>query len=142
MTPSDKMIGMKAREIARQQTLDQMEAQSLNAEKLVRVINEGLEANIVKVFFKHNGYSADDTDNTAGEQDKRLIYSDNIVDHVTRLKAAQMGLDLLDVMPDKRSELTLHDELSDMSEADLDRAIEEFDSLELDRPMTAADLIG
>ncbi len=140
-------LGSAARDKARQQTLELLESNGPGLDKTIKTLNDAMSASTQKVFFKHNSIksldsltSPDNQDNIEG--DNRLVYSDAMVDHATRLKAVQLAFDLYDVMPNKRSEIAVTDELTGMNEDELDAAIKAFNDKQGDGDLSIEDLLG
>lgn len=96
-----KEIGKKAGVIARDAIIALAEENGVNAAKAFRRIAEALDANSIKVFKG---------DNVLG--DPELIYSEPMVDHTTRLRASELVLELHNMKPGQKIELSGGVELS------------------------------
>ena len=71
---------------------DRMDAKGITEARLLKTLDEGLNANVVKVF-NNNG---------------AILISEPLVDHVTRHKYLETGLKLRDMFPAEKKNLT-HD---------------------------------
>ena len=100
----------EAAEYAREQTLKEAGRMGVTRRKILRRLNEALDAKITKVF------------NENGE----LIYSDPLTDNKTRLEAVKLGLTLHDMLPgDKhRIEGSIKHDLSSMTDQEIEDEIQ------------------
>jgi hypothetical protein len=89
--------GRKAGEIARTRFLQVLEKKG-SLEKAALRIHQGLNAKLVKVF----------NDKEAG-----IVYSKPLVNHQTRLRAADLVTKAMDVLPDERIKMDVGGDLVD-----------------------------
>ncbi len=89
--------GRKAGEIARTRFLQVLEKKG-SLEKAALRLHQGLNAKLVRVF----------NDKEAG-----IVYSKPLVDHQTRLRAADLVTKAMDVMPSEKLDLNIHGDLVD-----------------------------
>lgn len=82
---TDAEIGAKAAQIAMEETAKECKKAGLTKSKVLKRIVEGLEAHKVVATFDR--------------QSSGFQYSKPLVDHTTRLRAAEMAIDLLRMKP-------------------------------------------
>ena len=91
MNREDEKLCQKSLEIARAETLKHCKAVKLTPRRALKRIAEGLDAHEVKAHY----------DKDRG----RWAYSKSLVDHGTRLKAAEMVISLLDMKPAEKKKV-------------------------------------
>jgi hypothetical protein len=92
MKAQNKKACLAAGDEARKQTLKECKAIGLTTRKTLKAIAEGLVAHEVKTNY--------DKDRA------RWAYSDDLIDHKTRLSAAALAISILDLKPPEKKELT------------------------------------
>lgn len=99
--------GQRAGEIARARFLQVLE-EKRSLEKAALRLHQGLNAKVVKP--KWVSIAADDEGNVLSGG---WVYSKPLVDHTTRLRAADLVIKAMDVMPDERLRLSADGDLID-----------------------------
>lgn len=101
LTDSQKSaLGFLAKKTSRQMIIDQCTEEGLTVKKVAKTVVEALEAHRVLAQLDPKG-------------EKGWQYSKKLVDHVTRLKAVEEAVVLLDLKPTEKVQVGLTEAMSD-----------------------------